>query len=129
MEPWTDISIRPDGFNAPRLMPQALPHTPSRANDFYELTKPRLNFMVLITTMVGYYMAARSSADWSWLTLHTLLGTALTAAGSGVLNQYIDREHDKLMPRTRLRALPDGRVTPAEALIYGCALAIVGILY
>src|ERR1700760_1228125 len=89
---------------------------PSRANDYYELTKPRLNFMVLVTTMVGYYMAVREPSDWRQL-VPALLGTALTPAGSAVLNQVIEREHDKLMPRTRLRPLPTGRVSSLAASI------------
>jgi protoheme IX farnesyltransferase len=122
MEPVTEISPLPEGFAAPVPRERA----PSRANDFYELTKPRLNMMVLITTMVGYYMAVRTSGDWGkvWF---TLLGTALTAAGSAVLNQVIEREYDKLMPRTRLRPLPAGRVGVTEAMIYGCVLGITGI--
>ncbi len=101
---------------------------PSRANDYYELTKPRMNFLVLVTTMVGYYMAVTKPSDWRQL-LPTLIGTGLTAAGSAVLNQLIEREHDKLMPRTRLRPLPTGRVSPLEASIYGVALAVVGVTY
>jgi protoheme IX farnesyltransferase len=101
---------------------------PSKANDFYELTKPRLNFLVLVTTMVGYFMAVRMRGDWSHL-VATLLGTALTAAGASVLNQVIERDHDKLMPRTRLRPLPDGRISPREGIIYGCVLGIGGVVY
>ena len=101
---------------------------PSRANDYYELTKPRMNFLVLVTTMVGYYMAVRSGDQWRQL-LPTLVGTALTAAGSAVLNQLIEREHDKLMPRTRLRPLPTGRVSAAEAAVYGIALSVAGVTY
>jgi protoheme IX farnesyltransferase len=100
--------------------------TPSRANDYYELTKPRMNFLVVVTTMVGYYMAVERPGDWRQL-VPTLLGTALTAAGSAVLNQLIEREHDKLMPRTRNRPLPTGRVSPAEATVYGIALSVLGI--
>ena len=106
----------------------SLPRVSSRANDFYELTKPRLNFLVLVTTMVGYYMAVRVAGDWSRI-VATLLGTALTAAGASVLNQVIEREHDKLMPRTRLRPLPDGRIGPAEAIIYGSVLGVGGVVY
>jgi protoheme IX farnesyltransferase len=118
MDPATEISSLPDGFATVRA--------PSRVNDFYELTKPRLNMMVLVTTMVGYFMAVRSSSDWSkvW---YTLIGTALTAGASGVLNQLIEREPDKLMPRTRHRPLPAGRISPVEALIYGCVLGIAGV--
>src|SRR5918993_2449533 len=94
---------------------------PSRWVDYYELTKPRMNFLVVITTMVGFYMAARFGIDWLLL-LHTLLGTALTAAGASVLNQYVERDIDKLMPRTMDRPVPAGRVAPIEALIYGVAL-------
>jgi heme o synthase len=102
--------------------------TPSKANDFYELTKPRLNFLVLVTTLVGYYMAVHIRSDWRYL-FHTLLATALTAAGASVLNQVIERDYDKLMPRTRLRPLPDGRISPREAIIYGCVLGLGGVVY
>ncbi len=101
---------------------------PSRMNDFYELTKPRLNFMVLVTTAVGFYMASPARLNWV-LALHTMLGTALTAAGAGVLNQVLERGHDKLMPRTRFRPMPDGRVSPAEGAIYGSVLGLGGVVY
>ena len=100
--------------------------TPSRVNDYYELTKPRLNFLVLVTTMVGYYMAVRGPADWHRL-VPTLVGTWATAAGSAVLNQLVEREHDKLMPRTRNRPLPTGRVSPIEATVLGVALSVAGV--
>src|SRR6185503_20071008 len=80
---------------------------PSRARDLYELTKPRMNFLVVVTTMVGYFMAAPkglAADEWARL-FHTLLGTALTAAGASVLNQYIERAYDALMPRTLNRPL------------------------
>ena len=106
----------------------AVPRVPSRANDFYELTKPRLNFLVLVTTMVGYYMAVRKPGDWVWV-IHTLLGTALTAAGASVLNQVIERNHDKLMPRTQKRPLPGGRVSALEGVLYGSVLGLGGVIY
>ncbi len=101
---------------------------PSVLADFYELTKPRMNFLVVITTMVGFYMAARVGIDWLLL-LHTLLGTALTAAGASVLNQYVERDVDKLMPRTMNRPVPAGRVTPLAALAYGVGLGAAGVVY
>ena len=100
----------------------------ARWTDFYELTKPRMNFLVLITTMVGYYMAARSWWDWAGV-IHTLIGTALTAAGASVLNQYIERDDDAKMPRTANRPLPGGRIGPIEALFYGVFLGAGGIIY
>src|SRR3954471_14429672 len=97
--------------------------TPSRWVDFYELTKPRMNFLVLITTLVGFYMATGAGNRVNWLILlPALIGTALCAAGASVLNQFIEREYDALMPRTRNRPLPGGRILPREALITGVVL-------
>ena len=73
---------------------------PSRLADFYELTKPRMNFLVVITTMVGFCMAWRTGPMNLLLLLHTVVGTALTAACAAVLNQVIEREQDAKMPRT-----------------------------
>ena len=119
----TDIADLPDTFASAALSPGA-----SRAADFYEMTKPRLNFLVLVTTAVGYYMAARSMGDWPRL-LHVLLGAALTAGGASVLNQLMERDYDKLMPRTRNRPLPAGRIAPVEALLFGSFLGVVGVLH
>lgn len=99
---------------------------PSRWVDFYELTKPRMNFLVVVTTMVGYYMAAHGPADWLRV-VYTLIGTALTAAGSSVFNQYIERALDLRMNRTANRPLPGGRVKPIEALLYGIVLSLLGV--
>ena len=101
---------------------------PSRLVDFYELTKPRMNFLVVITTMVGFYVASPALVDWLLL-VHTLLGTAMTAASASVLNQLIERNLDALMPRTRNRPLPGGRIAPREALLYGVTLGVTGVLY
>jgi protoheme IX farnesyltransferase len=110
------------------VVPLAGARLPSRANDFYELTKPRLNFLVLVTTMVGYYMAVRVPGDWAKV-LHTLLGTALTAAAASVLNQVIERKHDKLMPRTQKRPMPQGRISLVHGILYGSAMGIAGVAY
>src|SRR3954468_7222272 len=89
--------------------------TPSRLADLYELTKPRMNFLVVITTMVGFCMASRT-VGMNWLLLlHTILGTALTAACAAVFNQLIERDADAKMPRTRNRPIPAGRMSTAEA--------------
>src|SRR3954469_15868345 len=104
----------------------AAPH--SRAADFYELTKPRMNFLVVITTMVGFCLASRNGINWIRLA-HTLIGTFLTASSASVLNQFIERKLDALMPRTQNRPLPCNRITPIEAILFGVALGIVGIAY
>src|SRR3954469_24903289 len=94
--------------------------SPSRVRDFYELTKPRMNFLVVCTTAVGYAMAPHHG-HWGTL-VHAIVGTAMTAASASVLNQYVERGYDGLMPRTRNRPLPGGRVSPAEALGWGALL-------
>lgn len=101
--------------------------TPSLLADLYELTKPRLNFLVLVTTAVGYFMAATVPADYKRF-LQALLGTALAAASAAVLNQVIEREPDKLMPRTRNRPLPAGRISAGWATLYGVLLGVAGVV-
>src|SRR5438128_11557530 len=89
-----------------------------RVVDFVTLTKPRVVLMVLVTTAVGYRLGSAGTPDWVRL-LQTLAGTALAAAGTLALNQYLERESDGLMWRTRHRALPDGRLAAREALVFG----------
>src|SRR3954466_7500962 len=95
--------------------------TPSRFADFVSLTKPRMNILVLATTAVGYYMAIPRWSNGLPL-FHLLFGTALTAAAASVLNQFIERDHDRLMPRTMNRALPSRRIPAFEALFLGISL-------
>ena len=97
-----------------------------RLVDFYELTKPRMNFLVVVTTMVGYFMAAHGPADWLRV-VYTLVGTAFTAAGSSVFNQYSERSLDAQMRRTVNRPLPGGRIKPADALFFGLVLSLLGV--
>jgi protoheme IX farnesyltransferase len=99
-----------------------------RWGDFYELSKPRMNALVVGTTMVGYTMAVQSSADWVRAP-NTLIGTALCAAGAAILNQWAERRYDALMPRTANRPLPTGRILPGEALALGLLAAVCGGLY
>lgn len=99
-----------------------------RMSDFVMLTKPRVVTMVLVTTAVGYYVAARGSLD-GLLLFSTLLGTALAAAGTMTLNQFLERDLDAKMDRTRDRPLPAGRMEPFEAAVFGVALVIAGLAY
>src|SRR5215475_14210751 len=98
-----------------------------RVADFLELTKPRITFLVLITTLVGFYMG--SDGLNFLLLLHTIVGTGLVASGASALNQYFERELDARMVRTRNRPLPDGRIVPHEALAFSAAIAGAGVLY
>jgi protoheme IX farnesyltransferase len=100
---------------------------PSLTRDYLELSKSRIVLMVLITTAAGYLFAAETVNPI--LMLHALLGTALVAAGTNALNQYVEREHDGRMNRTRSRPLPAGRITPRAALIFSSAIAILGTAY
>jgi protoheme IX farnesyltransferase len=96
--------------------------------DFVELTKPRITFLVLITTLVGFYMGSRDGLNFLLL-FHTILGTGLVASGASALNQYFERELDARMVRTRNRPLPDGRLAPSEALIFSAAISVAGVIY
>jgi protoheme IX farnesyltransferase len=96
-----------------------------KINDFVEISKPRMNFLVIATTLVGFALTARNAAEWRLLPA-TLIGTALCAAAASALNQSFEHRLDALMVRTRLRPIPAGRVAPLEALIFGVALALAG---
>ena len=102
--------------------------THRRAMDFFELTKPRVVFMVLITTFVGFYLGIAGTADYLCL-FHTLLGTALAGGGTLALNQFMEREADAKMERTKMRPLPDGRLQPTEAFAFGVFITVGGLLY
>ena len=92
---------------------------------YVDLTKPSILVMVLITTLLGYYLG--NDGISSWLNLFwTLLGTGLSAGGAGALNQYLEREQDKRMERTRNRPLPSGLIQPLDALLFGLILVLIG---
>src|SRR3984893_6693052 len=81
-----------------------------------DLIKARLTFLVLLTTLVGFYVGSTGRLDLILL-LHTMLGTALVASGAAALNQLLERDHDAKMPRTEDRPLPSGRMQPDTVLI------------
>ena len=99
----------------------------NQSADYYELAKPRIALLVLVTTFVGMWVASNGSANLS-LIFFTLLGTGLASAASGALNNYIDRDIDRHMARTRNRALPAGRVSPHHALWFAFILTISAFL-
>jgi protoheme IX farnesyltransferase len=100
----------------------------ARLSAFIELTKPRVVAMVLVTTLAGFYLGGTSGFDF-FLAFNLIVGTALAAGGTLALNQYMERETDALMHRTQHRPLPDGRLRPIEALVFGCAASAVGFAY
>src|SRR5579864_6333587 len=105
--------------------------TGSTLSDYWALTKPEVNFLILITTFVGFYLGCGSEArPFSFLGLfNTLFGTLLVASGTGTLNQYIERKFDAQMRRTARRPAAAGRLKPAAVLAFGIALAAAGSIY
>jgi protoheme IX farnesyltransferase len=98
--------------------------------DYWALTKPEVNFLILITTFVGFYLASARDGQFSFAGLfNTLLGTLLVASGTGTLNQYLERNFDAQMRRTARRPAATGRLKPSAVLIFGTALAAVGSIY
>jgi protoheme IX farnesyltransferase len=95
---------------------------------FMELVKARLTFLVLVTTLVGFYMGTRGATDYL-LMLHALLGTAALASGASALNQLLERDYDAKMRRTEDRPLPSGRMNANTVLIFGAATGIFGMVY
>ena len=100
----------------------------SRLTVFGELVKARLTFLVLLTTLVGFYVGFRGALDYL-LMFHTLLGTALVAGGAAALNQLLERTYDARMRRTEDRPLPSGRLQPDTVLIMGGLCSAIGLVY
>jgi heme o synthase len=102
----------------------------STLSDYWALTKPEVNFLILITTFVGFYLASASDGRFSFARLfNTLLGTMLVASGTGTLNQYLERKFDAQMRRTARRPAAAGRLKPSAVLAFGTALAVTGSIY
>ena len=99
----------------------------SRLQDYYQLTKPRVTLLVVLTAIASFYLAA--SAVDTLLLIHLSLGTLLLASGTAVLNQFLEREADGKMRRTMGRPLPSKRMQANEALVFGVLLTGGGILY
>jgi protoheme IX farnesyltransferase len=104
--------------------------------DYIELTKPRITWLILMSTGIGYFFGLPPAAHWweiirniSLLSLlHTVVGTGLIASGTAALNQWYEREADRKMRRTAMRPLPAGRIPAGRALAFGAALSVVGFL-
>ena len=99
--------------------------------DYWELTKPEINFLIAITTAAGFWIGSPAAPPhFPWLPfLHTLLGTVFVASGAATLNQLIEFRYDALMRRTARRPLTSGRIAPAHALWFGVLLSVVGVVY
>ncbi len=100
----------------------------ARVGDMFDLTKPRLTLLSVLTTLAGYYVATTGDLDVMRL-IHTLLGTFMVGGGCGALNMYVERELDGMMRRTAGRPIPSGKVSPNEALFIGILLTGLGVAY
>ena len=119
------VGAKPAFLPTRRQAARAWPAWLAHLQDYWTLTKPEVNFLVLVSTLVGFYLASRGSLN-GWLLFHTLMGTLLVASGTGTLNQDLERRTDAFMRRTANRPLPAGRLKHREALWFGIFLAIVG---
>ena len=108
--------------------PFSLQTLKSKLRDYYTLTKPEVNLLILMTTSAGYYLASRGPVRILGL-LNTLLGTLLVASGTATLNQWMERVWDGKMRRTASRPLPSGRLSSREALLFGIGLSVAGGVY
>jgi protoheme IX farnesyltransferase len=100
----------------------------SRAAAYLELTKPRITFLIVLTSAAGFALGSRGAVNYVQLT-HALIGIALLSSGIGTLNQFIERDLDGLMRRTADRPLPSGRLFPFEALWFGISLTLMAEAY
>jgi protoheme IX farnesyltransferase len=112
---------------SPRLRGRAL----RVLGDYWALTKPEVNFLILVTTFAGFYLASQPGSDGFRIlpVVHTLLGTLLVASGTGTLNQYLERVFDAQMRRTARRPLASGRIESPHALWFGISLSLAGAVY
>lgn len=95
---------------------------------YADLVKARLTLLVLLTTLVGFYVGWVGPMNYA-LMFHALLGTALVASGAAALNQLLEREHDARMRRTAGRPLPSGRLQPVTVMLFGGVCSLVGLIY
>src|SRR5437660_12834437 len=102
-----------------------VPRTRTLLGDYLELTKPKVQSLLLLTTIATMYVAGDPSP---LLVLLTCVGGYLSAGGAGAVNHWYDRDIDAQMSRTASRPIPAGRVSPRAALLYGCTLAALSMI-
>jgi protoheme IX farnesyltransferase len=127
MKAVTEATLPPEPATGLEGMPTNDAGSP-RIAAFFDLTKPRMNFLVVLTTLIGFCAASVGGIRWILL-LHTMIGTALCAGGAAVLNMLMERVPDGLMRRTRRRPIPSGRISPAEAGVFGLVLCVAGVVW
>jgi protoheme IX farnesyltransferase len=119
------IELNPGAVNQSRIEGLSLRE---RMSAYVELTKPRITFLIVLTSAAGFCLGAKGGLDYIRFT-HAMLGIALLSSGIAALNQFMERELDTLMRRTMTRPLPTGKLAPVEALIFGATLTISAEVY
>ncbi|HZI18403.1 MAG TPA: heme o synthase [Pyrinomonadaceae bacterium] len=99
-----------------------------KAGALVELTKPRITFLIVLTSAASFSLASSGGINYATL-CHALVGIALLSSGIAAINQYMERALDRRMRRTAARPLPSGRVTPRGALAFGVGLTVVAEVY
>ncbi len=112
----------------PQTAPVEAAARPALFTEYLELTKPNVVWLILMSTVVGFYVASPAAFS-ATLLLHTLAATALLAAGTGSLNQWWERDLDRKMRRTENRPLPSGRIPANASLAFGIAVSTAGLLW
>ena len=127
----TEHTVAAIDLVAQQASPRVRGRTLRVLGDYWALTKPEVNFLILITTLAGFYLASQPGSDGFriLLALHTLLGTLLVASGTATLNQYLERVFDAQMRRTARRPLASRRIESSHALWFGISLSLAGTAY
>jgi heme o synthase len=118
-------ALEPGQSAAAVFLPGLAPRTRRLVSDYVELTKPKVQSLLLLTTIATMYVAGDPSP---LLVALTCVGGYLSAGGAGAVNHWFDRDIDARMRRTATRPIPSGRISPRAALIFGCALAALSLL-
>jgi heme o synthase len=95
---------------------------------YFDLTKPRITLMVVLTTIAGFCLASVQGIDWSKF-LHLIVGIGFLSSGISTINQWMERDLDALMLRTKDRPLPTGKLSPMQAIVFGASLTVGAIVY
>src|ERR1700693_2722451 len=116
------------GLNSAAVVPLERLGTRERLAAYVELTKPRITFLIVLTSAAGFALASTGRVDYAAM-LRAMAGIALLSSGIATLNQYMERDLDGLMRRTANRPLPSGKLSPWEALAFGAGLTVLAEIY
>ena len=99
----------------------------SQHGAFFEITKPRITFLILVSTALGFYLGSQGKINSNQFAL-TIIGTFLLAGGAGAINHFVEKDLDKLMDRTQSRPIPAGIISGKNALFFGVSITIIGFI-